>query len=47
VRWLGAALFRLEPSTIRELWVLGDLAGLDALLKKNQHQFQGLTKGAL
>ncbi len=44
VRWLGAALFCLEPSAIRELWVLGDLAGLDALLKKNQKQFQGLTE---
>jgi predicted ester cyclase len=36
VHWLGAALFRLEPSAIRELWVLGDLAGLDALLEKNK-----------
>ena len=45
VSWPGAALFRLEPRAIRELWVLGDLAGLDALLKKNQNQFQGLTEG--
>jgi steroid delta-isomerase-like uncharacterized protein len=33
VQWLGAALFSFENSTIAELWVLGDLAGLDALLK--------------
>jgi hypothetical protein len=33
LQWLGAALFRFEDSVIAELWVLGDLAGLDALLK--------------
>jgi predicted ester cyclase len=33
VRWLGAALFRFEGSMIAELWVLGDLAGLDSLLR--------------
>ena len=33
VQWLGAALFRFEDSMIAELWVLGDLAGLDTLLK--------------
>jgi steroid delta-isomerase-like uncharacterized protein len=33
VQWLGAALFRFEDSLIAELWVLGDLAGLDALLR--------------
>ncbi len=32
VRWLGAASFRFEKSMIAELWVLGDLAGLDGLL---------------
>jgi len=32
VRWLGAALFRFRGESIAELWVLGDLAGLDALL---------------
>lgn len=35
VHWLGAALFRFEENIISELWVLGDLAGLDAILKKN------------
>jgi len=35
VHWEGAALFRFEAGRIRELWVLGDLAGLDALLKSN------------
>jgi len=36
VHWQGAALFRFEGAAIAELWVLGDLAGLDAVLKKNQ-----------
>jgi predicted ester cyclase len=35
VHWGGAALFRFEASRIRELWVLGDLVGLDAVLKSN------------
>ncbi|HXH50453.1 MAG TPA: ester cyclase, partial [Terriglobia bacterium] len=35
VRWLGAALFRIEDELISELWVLGDLIGLDAVLKAN------------
>jgi steroid delta-isomerase-like uncharacterized protein len=34
VEWLGAALFRFEKSRITELWVLGDLAGLDARLEE-------------
>ena len=33
VQWLGAALFRFEDQVIAELWVVGDLAALDALLK--------------
>ena len=32
VSWLGAALFRFEGGAIADLWVLGDLAGLDAHL---------------
>ncbi len=35
VHWLGAALFLFEGKLIAELWVLGDLIGLDAVLKKN------------
>jgi predicted ester cyclase len=35
VQWLGAALFRFERDRIAELWVLGDLAGLDELLRGN------------
>lgn len=35
VEWLGAALFRFEAGRIAELWVLGDLTGLDALLRAN------------
>jgi predicted ester cyclase len=31
----GRALFRFEAARIRDLWVLGDLVGLDALLKSN------------
>jgi steroid delta-isomerase-like uncharacterized protein len=39
VYWLGAALFRLDDHAIAELWVLGDLAGLDEILATNQqHQ---------
>jgi len=32
VSWAGAALFRFSDGVIGDLWVLGDLAGLDALL---------------
>jgi len=32
VAWAGAALFRFADDVIAEVWVLGDLAGLDALL---------------
>ncbi|MGH9776592.1 MAG: ester cyclase [Candidatus Acidiferrales bacterium] len=35
VQWLGAALFRFENRMIAELWVLGDLAGLEAVLQAN------------
>jgi len=42
VQWLGAALFRFEDSMIAELWVLGDLAGLDTLLRR---QAAGRTGG--
>jgi steroid delta-isomerase-like uncharacterized protein len=35
VHWLGAALFRFDGTVIDELWVLGDLAGLDAILQEN------------
>ena len=36
VQWMGAALFRFERDAIADLWVLGDLAGLDTVLKGNQ-----------
>lgn len=32
VTWSGAALFRTADGRIAEVWVLGDLAGLDLLL---------------
>jgi predicted ester cyclase len=35
VHWLGAALFEFERDRIASLWVLGDLAGLDAVLQAN------------
>jgi predicted ester cyclase len=35
VQWLGAALFRFESGVIADLWVLGDLASLEATLKAN------------
>jgi predicted ester cyclase len=47
LHWEGAALFRFEAARIRELWVLGDLVGLDALLRSNaesitaaQHRYE-------
>ena len=40
VSWVGAALFRFRGELISSLWVLGDLAGLDAALRENQ---SGLT----
>ena len=36
VQWLGAALFRFKGNTITDLWVLGDMAGLDTVLQKNR-----------
>jgi predicted ester cyclase len=36
VHWLGAALFSFSATAISDVWVLGDLAGLDALLIKNK-----------
>jgi predicted ester cyclase len=35
VRWQGAALFTFRQNVIAEVWVLGDLAGLDDVLRKN------------
>ena len=35
VHWHGAALFRFSGSRIQELWVLGDLAALDAQLRSD------------
>lgn len=35
VHWFGAALFRFEAGRIAELWVLGDMAGLEAVLQEN------------
>jgi predicted ester cyclase len=34
IQWLGAALFRMEADRIADLWVLGDLAALEALLEQ-------------
>ena len=35
VHWLGAALFRFDGERIAELWVLGDLVGLEGILQAN------------
>lgn len=35
VSWQGAALFGFRRGRIGTLWVLGDLAGLEALLRAN------------
>jgi hypothetical protein len=35
VHWFAAALFVLDGELIAELWVLGDIVGLDAVLQAN------------
>jgi predicted ester cyclase len=35
VRWEGAALFTFRDGAISEVWVLGDLAGLDQMLRRD------------
>ena len=35
VHWHGAALFHLRDGKIGDLWALGDLVGLDSLLRTN------------
>jgi predicted ester cyclase len=35
VHWHGAALFTFREGVVNELWVLGDLAGLDQVLRQN------------
>jgi predicted ester cyclase len=42
VNWHGAALFHFESDRIRELWVLGDLAGLDEILRSNAGEMMAL-----
>jgi predicted ester cyclase len=36
VSWVGAALFRFRGELIASVWVLGDVAGLDAVLRENR-----------
>ena len=36
IAWESAALFGLRGERVATLWVLGDLAGLDAALQANQ-----------
>src|SRR5262245_38563319 len=36
ISWVGAALFRFRGELISSLWVLGDVAALDATLRENQ-----------
>ena len=35
VRWCGAALFTFEDGLIADVWVLGDIKGLEAVLERN------------
>jgi predicted ester cyclase len=35
VQWSGAALFTFRGGAICDLWVLGDLVGLDEALREN------------
>jgi hypothetical protein len=35
IQWQGAALFTFRGGAVCDLWVLGDLAGLDDLLHGN------------
>ncbi|MGA2081462.1 MAG: ester cyclase [Holophaga sp.] len=35
LQWSGAALFTFRDGRICELWVLGDLVGLDETLRRN------------
>jgi hypothetical protein len=37
VHWAGAALFRFGGDAIVDLWVLGDLESLNAMLEKNRN----------
>jgi len=36
VHWLGTALFHIDRGVISEIWVLGDLAGLEQVLQNNK-----------
>jgi len=36
VQWHGAALFRFKGQAIAQLWVLGDLIGLETMLEANE-----------
>ena len=38
VQWHGAALFTFRDGMISDLWVLGDLAGLDQVLRSSASQ---------
>ena len=35
IHWVGAAFFQFQNDTIAQVWVLGDLIALDALLEEN------------
>lgn len=41
VQWTGAALFRFKRGKIADLWVLGDLQGLESQLRLNQREGAG------
>lgn len=47
VHWLGAALFSFDKSAIADLWVLGDLVGLDVLLRAQAAEHRGGCQGSM
>jgi len=47
VVWEGAALFETEGGRIRKLWVLGDRAGLKALLERQAKSAETCVRPAL
>ena len=42
VTWAGAALFTFRGERVADVWVLGDLKGLEAALERNAMEAEGL-----
>jgi predicted ester cyclase len=41
VQWIGTALFHFDRGKIADLWVLGDLHGLESQLRANERTISG------